>query len=928
MKFNFVQIILFSLLFIKINTKKAKRKLQSSSEEEFLDGVYLIKSLDGHMNLKLINKTLYFSTNADRYQFDNFHIYQKEISNKKSEDYSSREDSEKYFYIEEKNTRKKLYYDEAHDSISLSEKNNPEDDDKFLWEISTKSKNSIDYFEIKSKLKSYYISYEESQKELSRVYCEDSWITLSEDRSSKFNLVRLYKDYKNINKNPDLLEKEPIDVVIKYIDLNDTSLDRKNFEQIEKDQQNNELKYSLRSILQNIPWIRKIYIIMPNEKIPYLKDKKDIEEKIVYIKDKDVLGFDSSSPPAFKFNLHKLKKYDLSENFILMDDDYFISQPLKKSDFFYEDNGKIFPYLTSTDYYELDEDEVRSEYVSGVSTINDINYHSEEGFNFRKASTLLLVNKIFSSQNESPIIEVGYTHNAIPLKISDVEEVYNSIEKYYQYIDECLNGKKRNMRNLEPHILFMNYIKNKYDRPVKEMSWKYYDLSDVRQVSLDISKLFVINVEDKDYHPSRFKTEEEVLNDLFPKPTKYEIENVSKNEKIFKLNENININTNSITNLNKNNEKLSDITSSQKDINKDNYNSKDLNDLYIKIKDLMVKNNNKNNNEKIETKKEEVKPIETQSNKVESSVSSNSQGVLTSSTNNYDRNNPTNDKIIERLEKEMNSQKYTFSRQFTQIQEQIAKVRSSITQIPNDNSLLIKQFQIFNDALIEIGKKISAIQEENTNLKKKQLDLIENISKLQKEIQKKEDNDDDNNPLKTLYDNIYDQSEKIKTKINKLSDENYSIGNKINEIKTNSEKKDEKIKEITEENYELTKKVKNLENEISEWKRKFENNMENAQKESSINERNEGQINRLNSEISQLKESLDKFISKSEEKKGIFDGIDGTKIKYGLVFIICLVAIYFIYVKFIKNGDDSNEVPHMKLSQQYGGYGRYSNSLM
>ena len=39
----------------------------------------------------------------------------------------------------------------------------------------------------------------------------------------------------------------------------------------------------------------------------------------------------------------------------------------------------------------------------------------------------------------------------------------------------------------------MNYAKNKYDRHVKELSWKYYDLSDVRKVNLD-SKLFVINV--------------------------------------------------------------------------------------------------------------------------------------------------------------------------------------------------------------------------------------------------------------------------------------------------------------------------------------------------------------------------------------------------------------------------------------------------
>ena len=65
-----------------------------------------------------------------------------------------------------------------------------------------------------------------------------------------------------------------------------------------------------------------------------------------------------------------------------------------------------------------------------------------------------------------------------------------------------------------------------------------------------------------------------------------------------------------------------------------------------------------------------------------------------------------------------------------------------------------------------------------------------------------------------------------------------------------------------------------------------------------------------------------------KKKKSIFDAIDGTKIKYGIIFIICLVAIYFIYIKCFKNDDASNEVPHMKLSQQYGSYGGYSNSLM
>ena len=119
-------------------------------------------------------------------------------------------------------------------------------------------------------------------------------------------------------------------------------MDRNDFDQINKDKQNNELKYSLRSILKNIPWVRKIFIIMPNEHIPYLKEKEEIKDKIIYIKDHDLLGLDNSSPPSFQFNLHKLKEFGLSENFILMDDDYFIAQPLSKSDFFMKKKVKFF----------------------------------------------------------------------------------------------------------------------------------------------------------------------------------------------------------------------------------------------------------------------------------------------------------------------------------------------------------------------------------------------------------------------------------------------------------------------------------------------------------------------------------------------------------------------------------------------------------
>ena len=93
---------------------------------------------------------------------------------------------------------------------------------------------------------------------------------------------------------------------------------------------------------------------MPNEKVSYFKSPEEIREKIIYVKDKDLLGFDSASSPSFQFNLHKMKKFGISENFILMDDDCFIGKTLKKSDFFYEENGKVYPCLITSDYYEMD----------------------------------------------------------------------------------------------------------------------------------------------------------------------------------------------------------------------------------------------------------------------------------------------------------------------------------------------------------------------------------------------------------------------------------------------------------------------------------------------------------------------------------------------------------------------------------------------
>ena len=67
---------------------------------------------------------------------------------------------------------------------------------------------------------------------------------------------------------------------------------------------------------------------MPNENVRFLKNYECIKDKIVYIKDKDILGYDSSNSLAFQFRYWKMKKFGISDNIIVMDDDCFIGFPL------------------------------------------------------------------------------------------------------------------------------------------------------------------------------------------------------------------------------------------------------------------------------------------------------------------------------------------------------------------------------------------------------------------------------------------------------------------------------------------------------------------------------------------------------------------------------------------------------------------------
>ena len=98
---------------------------------------------------------------------------------------------------------------------------------------------------------------------------------------------------------------------------------------------------------------------MPNEKVSYFKPAEEIKQKIIYVKDKDILGYDSSNSHAFQFRFWKLKKFGISNNFIAMDDDYFIGSPLKKNNFFYVKNGKVTPAIVTSNFLKINNEYVK-----------------------------------------------------------------------------------------------------------------------------------------------------------------------------------------------------------------------------------------------------------------------------------------------------------------------------------------------------------------------------------------------------------------------------------------------------------------------------------------------------------------------------------------------------------------------------------------
>lgn len=139
------------------------------------------------------------------------------------------------------------------------------------------------------------------------------------------------------------MNKNPIDIVIPWVHPND-EIWKKDFNYWKQKETGNKdacrykdwgfIKYVLRSIDKNCPWCRYVFLVLSGpSQIPSWLNTNNPKLKIVYHKDYIPADF----LPTFNSNVIELfysNIEELSENFILCNDDMFFTQK-KNEDFFF-----------------------------------------------------------------------------------------------------------------------------------------------------------------------------------------------------------------------------------------------------------------------------------------------------------------------------------------------------------------------------------------------------------------------------------------------------------------------------------------------------------------------------------------------------------------------------------------------------------------
>lgn len=189
-----------------------------------------------------------------------------------------------------------------------------------------------------------------------------------------------------------------------------------------------ELKYSIRSVRQYLPWVRNIYIITDNQRPDWLSRDSDVK----IIDHVDIIP--KSLLPTFNSNLiewhiHRIK--GIADNFIYMCDDFLVGSDLQPDDFFTEDNKVIYrcfdPYGPDGDYSRQSIREIINSRTEDNSTLGLP--HFDSSF------------EIIEQEVSQKIERFFLKHAPIPFQKNHLEAMYERYRPYIKDMDKFRSTK-------------------------------------------------------------------------------------------------------------------------------------------------------------------------------------------------------------------------------------------------------------------------------------------------------------------------------------------------------------------------------------------------------------------------------------------------------------------------------------------------------
>ena len=235
----------------------------------------------------------------------------------------------------------------------------------------------------------------------------------------------------------------PIDVVYTWVDDKDdawqaakrhhsgraaeaSDLSRSNHD--ERFTNRDELKYSMRSLEMFAPFVRNIYLVTSGHFPKWLRTDhpkvKIVPHREIYAQQSHLPTFNSSS---IETQLHHIE--GLSEHFLYFNDDFFLGDFCKPSDFFFA-NGTMKYFAAEQRAYEHDIDQKSEEYIAA------------------DRNAIELLKSHFGAFTRELMIHAPY-----PARRSILSEMENLFKEQF---DACASQRFRSHSDLRP-IAFMQY---------------------------------------------------------------------------------------------------------------------------------------------------------------------------------------------------------------------------------------------------------------------------------------------------------------------------------------------------------------------------------------------------------------------------------------------------------------------------------------